>query len=225
MMGYAGFNLETKWQLTTTNMTGHLYCDIIRNMKAYVVTNKISGKMYVGITARSLRRRWVEHLQESVRGRTNSALHAAIRKYGAEAFEIKECGIAENWEALCALEIRLIGEMKTLAPVGYNMTKGGDGVVGLPSEKRAEIANKLRGRKHTEEAKRKIGEASKGRPTSQKTKALLSSAHKGKKLTDAHKEKLSAAKIGKSLKPRTAIHSLRISEGLRRAWERKSKGE
>ncbi len=58
-----------------------------------------------------------------------------------------------------------------------------------------------KGFKHTEEAKRKIGEASKVRETgktrSEESKRKMSESHKGKKLTEEHKRKIGEKSKGR----------------------------
>jgi hypothetical protein len=190
-------------------------------MEAYIITNTTSGKRYVGITRKSLLNRWKQHIEDARGGRTKSAIHAAIRKCGAGNFMIEAAGIAEDWVALCALEVQLIQKHGTRCPIGYNMTRGGDGVVGLSAESRTEIGNKLRGRRHTAEARRLIGIASSGRKHSMRARLLIGAAHRGRPLLLEHRKKLAAAKLGKARPPRSIEHCAKISVGLRRAWKRR----
>lgn len=186
-------------------------------MKLYVITNKLNGKQYVGITSVSIRRRWGAHVQGARKGEER-AICRAIRKYGADAFEIKEAGSADTWESLCNKERELIAALKTLGPDGYNMTSGGDGLFGPSDELRTRMSHK--GWHHMIEALKKIGIASKGHSVSPETRIKISKARAGKKLTLEHRAKLSAAKMGKKL-PRSPEHSAKISAGLVRAWARR----
>ena len=54
-----------------------------------------------------------------------------------------------------------------------------------------------KGRKLSEETKRKLSEANKGKKLSEETKRKLSEANKGKKLSEEHKKKISLALLGK----------------------------
>lgn len=65
------------------------------------------------------------------------------------------------------------------------------------------------------------GEGGLGRVVSPETRAKISAARKGKPLSDEHRAKLSAAKTGKKMPPRTAEHCAKISDGLKRAWQRR----
>lgn len=192
-------------------------------MHLYLIICSANGKLYVGITSRSVRERFAEHLAEARQGKKRPLLNA-IRKYGAECFSVHEVLAAETWESLCEHEKELIALLNTKPPFGYNVTDGGDGVVGLSSDLRSLIALKNKGRKHTLETKRKISESSRGRKHTDESRRKLSEAHKGKKLSDQHKLKLSRAHKGKKMKPRTKEHASKISEGLRRSWARR-KGE
>lgn len=145
------------------------------NWKVYVHINKLNGKRYVGITSRKDPNiRWRDG-----RGyHENSHITAAIRKYGWENFDhiILFDGLSEA----CAKEkekeyIALWNTMDR--EFGYNMTAGGDGTAGYyPSEEtRAKLSKArrkenlseetlrrrsdgLRGRKFSDEHKRKIGD-------------------------------------------------------------------
>lgn len=188
---------------------------------AYMITNQINGKVYIGVTSRTIEQRFLEHIAESKRTRRVCAIHLAIRKYGEHQFKIVEIACAFSREDLSDLERVLIRERGTNAPNGYNLTMGGDGVLGLSVEIRAKISDKWRGRKHTQESRRLISEAGCRRVVSESTKAAISKKHSGKKLSQAHREKLSASKVGKKMPPRSEIHKAKISAGLVLAHARK----
>lgn len=143
--------------------------------KVYVHINKLNGKRYVGITSRKDPNvRW----RDGKGYHENSHLTAAVKKYGWDNFDhlILADGLTE--EAAKEMECSLIAEWKTQdTSYGYNMTAGGDGTKGCyPSEetrKKLSIARMrenlseetlrrrsdgLRGRKFSDEHKRKIGE-------------------------------------------------------------------
>ena len=145
------------------------------NWKVYVHINKINGKRYFGITSREDPNvRW----RDGKGYHENSHITAAVKKYGWENFEhiIVLDGLSE--EDAKDMECKLIAEYHTQdSRYGYNMTAGGDGTKGCyPSEetrKKLSVARMrenlseetlrrrsegLRGRKFTEEHKRKIGD-------------------------------------------------------------------
>ena len=90
----------------------------------YKITNKINGKIYVGMTYRTIQERWKEHLNDCNRRRNeNRPLYNAINKYGAENFVIEVIEETENPEEREKYWIEELGSFK----YGYNATLGGDG--------------------------------------------------------------------------------------------------
>lgn len=147
-----------------------------------------SNKKYYGYST-NFKGRKNGHLQ-SVKKGIISRFYDAIRKYGWNNFkwqiveEYKKYDKITLSKILCEREVYWIAKDKTyLREYGYNMTKGGDGRVGIP---------------HSEETKQKIGKAGKGRTCSEETRRKMSEAHKGKKLSKKHKKKLSDAFLGKT---------------------------
>ncbi|WP_419692248.1 NUMOD3 domain-containing DNA-binding protein [Burkholderia gladioli] len=117
---------------------------------AYVIRANESQKVvYCGITTQSLRIRWNRHKKSKF------AIGSAIRKYGADAFSIDL--IAESWsfEDLKVLEQQLIEQYGTFGRGGYNLTRGGDGVLGITfsDEVRARFSRDRKGRVWTEAQK------------------------------------------------------------------------
>jgi group I intron endonuclease len=101
-------------------------------MFVYLVTNSANGKRYVGITTASLEQRWYQHRWLAAKGATQ-ALYKAIRKYGAEQFQIEPIDTANTLEELLVKERAHIERLGTFTKNGrgYNMTLGGDGVFGF----------------------------------------------------------------------------------------------
>ena len=92
--------------------------------KVYLVWCKASNKGYVGKTVRTLQARWKSHCGK---GSGCWALAGAIRKYGKDAFTITALttGVAER--DVAAVERAMVREHRTFAPLGYNLTAGGQG--------------------------------------------------------------------------------------------------
>lgn len=87
----------------------------------YKITNKVTGKSYIGQTRYSVEFRWRQHQHK----KDNSYFHNALRKYGVENFTVEtleECDI----EDLDSREIYYVAKYDTFAN-GYNATVGGDG--------------------------------------------------------------------------------------------------
>ncbi|CAB4130667.1 grpIintron_endo, group I intron endonuclease [uncultured Caudovirales phage] len=129
-------------------------------MQAYLIRNKINGKGYIGITTRSIERRWYEH--RFVENSCGKLLSKSIKKYGEEFFEITVLASAIDCvENLKELEKQLISQNNTVVPLGYNLTSGGDGVFGFKHSKESieRMSAQRRGKKQSESTKQKMHEA------------------------------------------------------------------
>lgn len=93
----------------------------------YCVTEKSSGKKYVGATSVSVERRWKQHIDTARRDR-GSFLHAEIRLRGEHSFLVETIGTADSKSAMFALERRRIAELGTMYPHGLNGSAGGEGL-------------------------------------------------------------------------------------------------
>jgi group I intron endonuclease len=94
----------------------------------YKVTSP-SGKAYVGITSGDFKTRWKNHLAYAKR--KNGYLQNAINKYGPKSFLHEILFESDDYQALKDKEVEYIVSHKTKYPHGYNMTDGGDGVLGV----------------------------------------------------------------------------------------------
>ena len=152
-------------------------------MICYQVTNVVSGKVYIGLTTMALAERWRRHVGHALAGR-GYALHDAIRKYGVENFTIEELAhsLTRDRDDLAELERLLIAQADSIAPGGYNLTAGGDGVGGCESTNR-KISASLTGKKLSDEHRASMKAAAVGRvtgPPTEETKAKISASQKGK---------------------------------------------
>ena len=94
----------------------------------YKVTRLVNNKIYIGLTNITIENRWKEHVRVALNPSSpeyNFKFHRAIRKYGAENFNI------EIIEKVCAEELQKrerywINYYDTYN-YGYNSTLGGDG--------------------------------------------------------------------------------------------------
>ena len=109
----------------------------------YKLTCGVSGKSYVGITARALDTRWFEHVARSRRSDRESRLYAAMRKYGIETFTREIIGTADTTEEARSFERAFILQLGTFEN-GYNSTDGGEF---LSQESLAKISKANKGRK------------------------------------------------------------------------------
>jgi group I intron endonuclease len=156
-----------------------------------------NGKLYFGITSRSLARRRSAHLADKSRAR----FHQALRKHTPSNFIWVEIIRTETWEEACKCESFLIAFYQTTEHTyGYNGTLGGDGSVGY---------------RHTLEARqsmrsKRVGKStwSKGvKMTADQLKSRLGNQnHLGKKHSVETKQRMSA--LAKRLK--TPAHTIRV---------------
>ncbi len=108
-----------------------------------------SGKRYVGLTSRGEAFRWAEH-RGAARSGSDLPLYKAIRKYGAQAFRRTILERMTTEAGAKRAEQLWIKELGTFAPGGYNLTAGGDGMLGHvhTPEARAKISAAQVGRVH-----------------------------------------------------------------------------
>lgn len=92
----------------------------------YKITNKNTGKLYIGQTTDTLAERWREHRTKAARDEGCPLLRASIRKHGPEAFTIELLAMRFDAAEADQLEGELIGRFKTLDKnFGYNYSKFG----------------------------------------------------------------------------------------------------
>lgn len=153
----------------------------------YSHTNKINGKIYIGLTSMKPEERW----KNGIGYHSGTHFRNAIDKYGWDNFEHKIIkdnltkDEASYWEKYY---ISLYNSMDRHC--GYNMSSGGENGGGHPQTKEtrkkiSEHHGGFDGRRHTEESKKKMSESTKGKNNpnygkhlSEETKAKISEAHK-----------------------------------------------
>lgn len=131
----------------------------------YVHTNKINGKKYVGqtVNGNNPNKRW----QNGLGYKTQKYFWRAIEKYGWDGFEHEIIASNLTKEEADNFEKLLIFKLDTMNPdKGYNLTEGGQGSAGYhPSEEtRKKMSEASKGRKNTDEQKRKNSEWHKNNP-------------------------------------------------------------
>lgn len=169
-------------------------------MIIYKITNNINGKVYIGQTKQTIKKRWSQHC--SISG--NMFIQRSIRKHGKENFTIEEIDGANDITELSYLEEHYIHIYNSMTPIGYNVKKGGmrgthteevrkrmaEAHIGMKynitPEGRAILIEKNKNMIWTEEMRQKISATSKNRP----------STMKGKKLSDEVRKEMSRKRKG-----------------------------
>ena len=85
----------------------------------YKITCLLDGRAYIGVTDQEPRKRFKGHLSVA-RGGWGTPLHAAIRQYGAKHFAMAILTQTETRGEALRLEQRLITELGTQHPTGFN---------------------------------------------------------------------------------------------------------
>jgi group I intron endonuclease len=157
-------------------------------MIIYKVLNKINGKIYIGQDSKD-RPKYLG---------SGQLIKKALRKYGKENFVKETIGYCDDKEELNFAEKFYIDFFKSKVPNGYNITDGGEGVLGYhPTEEgRDRISKAMVGRPHSEEHRIKIAEANKHRHHSEETKKLIGSYHKGKIISEEMRNSISKKLTG-----------------------------
>lgn len=181
----------------------------------YCVTNKISGKCYVGQTTRPIEFRWRQHCSK-----TGSAtlLGKAVLKYGKDSFSVDQLATASSREELNAKEVFFIQLMSARdRHIGYNLAEGGGVVYRVLSDlhkARIGASNKVVKRGPlSEEQRSKIGAAHKGVPkvVSPEAKIRMAemlrnrvlSSETLRKMSESHKDKVQSKE---TIEKRAASH-------------------
>jgi len=93
---------------------------------AYMLTNKLNGKKYIGKTQRDLKYRISEHFKP---GKSPCrVLNKAINKYGKSNFDINILYVSNDLNELNKKEVEYIQNLNTIVPNGYNLSLGGEGM-------------------------------------------------------------------------------------------------
>lgn len=164
-------------------------------MIIYKITNKINGKIYVGQTIKTLKRRLQQHFANSKK--SNTYLCKAIRKHGKENFNIElleECTSLKKLNKRESYWIKRLDSKNNI--IGYNLTNGGDGTIGHTHTKNAKqkmsIAKKgktyeeLYGKENAEYMRKQRSIESTGRIVKKETRIKISKQLKNKSYEDIY---------------------------------------
>lgn len=165
----------------------------------YLILNKVNGKTYVG--QRKSSKEWYE---DKYMG-SGTLLKKAKQKYGIENFEKFFIQYCYSKEEVNEAERFWIAEYRSRGKAEYNLANGGDGGNGEANkgkkrsdETRRKLSEAHKGNRPSEETRQKMSETRKGKKHSEEWAKKISEAHKGRKLSEEHRRKLSEAKKGKT---------------------------
>lgn len=99
--------------------------------KVYLIENIVNGKVYVGWTSQSLKKRFYQH------SRSEWPIGRAIKHHGVNSFTIKELDSFGDRESVLKSEIYWVDFYKANTyDAGYNCTRGGED---SPKERNADV--------------------------------------------------------------------------------------
>lgn len=185
----------------------------------YLVTNTVTGLIYVGQTTRTLADRWKSHRASGKKSR----LGASIRAHGKEAFTMQLIATADSRDELNDLERKYIAQYRSADPsIGYNFEVGGAGYP-RSSDSVEKTAAKLRGRKLSPEHRAKIAatKANQRLTPEQQAKAYAARAACGYRHSDESRAKMAAAATGRKMPPATAEHRAKLSAAAKADWAKR----
>lgn len=148
-------------------------------MIVYRLTCLPTGKVYIGITTKTLATRVAAHFsasREQDGPAANRPIMRAMRKYPRDLWHADVIGTAASWEDLCRLEIRLIAAHRANdGRYGYNASAGGEGIVPGFRPTASTIAARL-GRRKTPEQVERSAVFHRGRKRSEATKRKMAAS-------------------------------------------------
>lgn len=137
-------------------------------MIVYCATNGVTGKKYIGCSVNSLNKRMTGHKHAALTKQSQHLFHKSIRKHGWDVFVWEVICECQTKEEMYEIETKLILEMNTLVPNGYNLTEGRD--------------NTTLGYRYTDEQKERYREIRKN---------MTNPPNKGNRWSDEQKQSLS----------------------------------
>lgn len=149
----------------------------------YKITNKINNKVYIGFS-NNVARRWNEHIKGAVVNKYNYPLHKAIRKYGEFNFTIEVILESKDGKYLLEeMEPYFIKKYDSFGKNGYNLTEGGEGIIGYKwtAGQHESHTKRLTGKKQSSETIAKRIAKTTGQKRNDETKLKMSLAHRGDK--------------------------------------------
>jgi group I intron endonuclease len=160
----------------------------------YAISNTKTNKIYIGKTERTVDLRWKGHISESKQNIKNQSwyLNNSIRKYGTDSFELHEIISCSN-DLLNQWEEFYIEHFNTIAPNGYNLTKGGEGC--KPTEEtRIKMSLWQKGKPKSQKHRESMSQYAKNRPESHRNNIAEANRNRIHNVSDVTKLKMSKAR-------------------------------
>jgi group I intron endonuclease len=165
-------------------------------MIIYKATNLINGKVYIGQTIQTLKKRRWKHLSASRNKKFTWHFYKSIRKYGENNFKWEIIDRANNIDDLNKKEEYWIKYYNSIdEDYGYNKTYGGNNKRMLKSVK-DKISKSNIGKIRTKEHCKNISKNKKGLKMSENQKKKISNTLKGRKFSKEHIRKKIMAQTG-----------------------------
>lgn len=202
----------------------------------YKITNQHNNKSYIGWTSQSLADRWCQHKKLAQKNQDNRPFYNALRKYGTECWTIEIVESVEDKSQAKQKEIEYIALFESYDK-GYNATRGGDGNNDIKMSEESNHArsislkgksknyNRMAGKKHTEESRKKISLAHKGmkkpwlKPTrDQIVKSALSRRSLTKEQFDNIHQLRSQGNTIRKISEQTNISTDLVKKWLKKSW-------
>lgn len=184
----------------------------------YLLVDGTNDLEYVGQTTQKLERRIKEHKHG------DQYIDRAIRKYGWENFTVEVLKVCGSKEELDFWEKHFIKARDTKRPNGYNLTDGGEGIIGLErtpehckniSESKKGEKHPFYGKHHTPEHRANIAAGLRGVKKTAEHCAHLSESKMGTHIEDETRDKMAESRSGErnpnSGKPRPPEVAFQIS--------------
>lgn len=171
----------------------------------YAIVNILSGKVYVGSTMQSFKRRWSIHKSKLNHNRHgNSHLQRAWNKYGAKAFLWMILEIVQHAEKIIQREQYWLDEHLLFCDLYNTGRVASNPFLGCKhteeTRKRISEASRKkiprRGWHHTEGTKKKLRQIQSGRHHTEAAKSKMSKFQTGREKSEEHKRKIGRALIG-----------------------------
>lgn len=181
----------------------------------YRIRNMIDGKVYIGSSTRSFRKRWAEHRNHLRLGKHHSVrLQRAWNKHSEESFIFEIVERCAPQFCIAQEQVFLTWLRPTDPKLGYNNSPTAGSSFGAKhsDESRLKMSRTAKTRPPvSDETRKKLSQAGRGRRVGAETRQKIGRANSGKVRSDELRRRISATNKGRRLSKQ---HRSKISEGL-----------